>query len=225
MKSVDGHINNVIEVQPANFEDDEDYDNDDYFVIVPNARSHNSNYKIMIVNYTQPASWVAIKGSWDNWKDQIALKKVKNNQNNYSFYVTLKISPGNYQFKFIVDGAWTCSPAYPKVKVNKEIENNVLNIPSYFTLTTSKPKSLEEKAYLSWQRKEGIWAHGGSIHHTLQGHSMNVICDKVYIFGGVANAEFTNALYIYNPRTSEFSIIEDQAGDIPEPRAFHQYNF
>ena len=223
-KTVDdgmGGRSNVIEVESANFNDNDEIDNEDYFIIISNQKKSNTNYKIVPVTYPFPASWVAIKGSWDNWKEQIALKRVKNNHD-HNFYVTLKIAPGNYQFKFIVDGEWKLNPAYPMIKTKDDHKNNVLSISSRFTLTTQKPLNLEKKPYLLWKREEGTFAHGGSIHRTLQGHSMNVICDNVYLFGGLANGKFTNAIYSYNPRTNESSIVEDQGGDIPEPRAFHQ---
>jgi len=51
---------------------------------------------------------------------------------------------------------------------------------------------------------------------------MNIICDIIYIFGGMANNKFTNTLYTFDPKTNEFSVVEDQSGDIPPPRAFHQ---
>ena len=212
---------NTIDVKPANFQEDEP-DDEDYFIIIPNLTNPDSNYKIITISYTVPALWVAIQGSWDNWKEQIALKKVKTGQSDRNFYVTLKICPGNYQFKFIVDGEWRTSLAYPIVDHKDGIKNNLLTVSSYFTLATPKPYGLESKPYLTWKREEGIWAHGGGIHHTLQGHSMNLICDKVYIFGGLANGKFTNTMYVYVPRTADFAIIEDQGGDIPEPRAFHQ---
>ncbi len=215
-----GGKNNIIEVEPANFPDDE-YDNEDYFVIISNKKKANNNYKIITISYPYPASWVAIKGSWDNWTEQISLKRIKKN-NDHNFYVTLQINPGNYQFKFIVDGNWTINPAFPVVKTKDDHENNILNISSHFSLTTQKPQNFEVKPYLKWRKEEGSWMREGNIHHTIQGHSMNIICDKVYIFGGLAKEKFTNNIYVYCPQTKEFSIIEDQAGDIPEPRAFHQ---
>lgn len=217
-----GGKTNLIEVKPNNFDEDDEEDDEDYFIIIPNLKNPDSQYKIIIVNYPLPASWVAIKGSWDHWKEQIALKKVRTGSD-YKFYVALKIAPGTYQFKFIVDGAWKISKAYPTVKKD-QFENNILLVSSYSTLNTPKPYNLEKKCYLHWNREEGKWAHGGSIHHTLQGHSMDAVGDKVYIFGGLANGKFTNAMYVYDPRTTEFNVIEDQMGDIPDPRAFHQYN-
>jgi N-acetylneuraminic acid mutarotase len=50
---------------------------------------------------------------------------------------------------------------------------------------------------------------------------MNVICDKVYIFGGLANGRFTNSLYTYDPKAGMFELVEYMSGDVPDPRAFH----
>jgi len=50
---------------------------------------------------------------------------------------------------------------------------------------------------------------------------MSYISGFVYIFGGIANNKFTNTIYVFDPKSNEFSLIEDPTGDIPEPRAFH----
>ena len=151
------------------------------------------------------------------------LKKVKNNFSGLlEFYVTLKIAPGDYQFKFIVDGVWITSNTFPTIKTSDGVENNHLKVPFFSNLTEHKPLILQEKTFLNWRREDGKWTDCGRIHHTLQGHSLSVICEKVYIFGGLANNKFTNALYIFDPKTLEFSVVEEYKGDVPEPRAFHQ---
>ena len=122
----------------------------------------------------------------------------------------------------MLDGDWVTSSDYPTVQAKDKHENNILLVPAYSTLSCTKPTNLEEKTYLNWRREESKWTECGSIHHTLQGHSLSVICDIVYIFGGMASGKFVNTLYTYDPKTNEFSVIEDQSGDIPEPRAFHQ---
>lgn len=212
---------NFMRVMPAEFEDVEEQDNEEYFIYIKNQKNPDTQYKIIKLIYPAPAVWVAVKGSWDNWNKQIVLKKVKNFEGEFEFYVTLKIAPGNYQFKFISDGAWNLSSYYPVAEPQGEIVNNLLIVPSYSTLACPKPTNLESKIYLNWRREEGKWTECGRIHHTLQGHSMNIICDTIYIFGGMANGKFTNTLYTFDPRTNEFNVVEDQAGDIPSPRAFH----
>lgn len=38
---------------------------------------------------------------------------------------------------------------------------------------------------------------------------MSFISGYVYIFGGIANNKFTNTMYVFDPSSNEFSIIED----------------
>lgn len=216
-------LNNIIEVSPAHFSDDEESDIEEYLVCIKNSKEAKPQYKVKKIIYNLPANWVSIKGSWDGWHEEIALKRFKNNFNGFSeFYVTMKISPGSYQFKFIADGSWVTSSDYPTIAVDEKIENNVLLVPANSTLSCAKPTNLEEKTYLNWRREESKWADCGSIHHTLQGHTMSVICDTVYIFGGMASSKFVNTMYTYDYNTNEFSLVEDQGGDVPDPRAFHQ---
>ena len=40
---------------------------------------------------------VLLKGSWDNWTTEICIQQG---------HVYIKLLPGVYQFKFIVDGVW-----------------------------------------------------------------------------------------------------------------------
>jgi len=213
--------NNVISVIPAEFEDVENHDDEEYFIFIKNHKGQDAQYKIMKITYESPANWVTMKGSWDNWKEEIVLKKVKRLNDSYEFYVTLKIAPGNYQFKFLADGHWVISNQYPVAEGPDNIINNLLVVYSYSTLACPKPTNLETKLYLNWRREEGKWTECGRIHHTLQGHSMNIISGIIYIFGGLANGKFTNTLYTFDPQSNEFSVVEEQGGDIPSPRAFH----
>jgi N-acetylneuraminic acid mutarotase len=123
----------------------------------------------------------------------------------------------------LVNGTWTTSKTYPivKDKDQNDVERNLLVVPSYIKRQNTRHVDWSEKKALTWKREDGKWTECGRIHHTFQGHSMNVVCNMIYMFGGIANNKFTNTLYIFDPRTSEFSVVEDQEGDIPEPRAFH----
>jgi len=48
---------------------------------------------------------VALAGEFTDWKP-VAMKKQKNG----SYTVTVPLSPGNYQYKFILDGQWASDP-------------------------------------------------------------------------------------------------------------------
>ena len=62
---------------------------------------------------------MTLKGSWDNWETDIAIK------NNHVF---LKIVPGIYYFKFIVDGNWTVDQELMTCEDNNGILNNIIKI-------------------------------------------------------------------------------------------------
>lgn len=217
-----GSKNNIIEVKPRAFHEEEG-EEDENIIYIHSPESHKT-LKVTKIVYQFPANWVAIKGSWDGWKEPIMLKKVKNSFSGFAeFFVMLKIMPGTYEFKYVVDGHWTTNPSLPIKKSFDGFDNNLLIVTSYPTVKSKAPSiTYKDEDYLEWRREEGKWTECGRIHHTLQGHSMNVISDLVYIFGGLANNRFTNTLYCFDPATNEFFVVEDQLGDIPEPRAFHQ---
>jgi len=71
---------------------------------------------------TPLAQEVRVRGSWDLWKDDIALEPCGGGE----FRAMLVLPPGEYEFKFIVDGKWTTSQDYEKSKcVNK---NNIQQV-------------------------------------------------------------------------------------------------
>jgi 1,4-alpha-glucan branching enzyme len=51
------------------------------------------------------AAKVAVAGDWNGWKPE-AMKKQKDG----SYAVTLQISPGRHEYKFILDGNWVHDP-------------------------------------------------------------------------------------------------------------------
>ena len=211
--------NNKIEILPVRHHDGEEYDEElEPVDLVSKTKNRMKSFQVMKIVYQFPANSVSIKGSWDNWSQEIPLAR---NRNNFTgaedFFVALKIPSGTYHFKFFVDEKWVTSPKYPLT----EQENNILVVPGRNPAPRERRVDWKDKGSLKWRREEGSWTECGKIHHTLQGHSMNVVCDMIYIFGGIANNQFTNVLFTFDPRTNEFSLVDDQDGEIPDPRAFH----
>jgi 1,4-alpha-glucan branching enzyme len=56
---------------------------------------------------------VAVAGDWNNWQP-VAMKKQKDG----SFVATVQVSPGRYEYKFIVDGKWVHDPDVTGVTPN-----------------------------------------------------------------------------------------------------------
>ncbi|KAL2543060.1 5'-AMP-activated protein kinase-related [Abeliophyllum distichum] len=69
------------------------------------------------------ASEVLLAGSFDGWTTQRKMEKSRTG----IFSVCLKLYPGRYEIKFIVDGIWKVDPLRPIVD-NNGYENNVLII-------------------------------------------------------------------------------------------------
>ncbi|KAJ4916547.1 5'-AMP-activated protein kinase-related [Raphanus sativus] len=69
------------------------------------------------------ASEVLLTGSFDGWSTQRKMKKAQNGV----FSLSLKLYPGKYQVKFIVDGQWKVDPLRPIVTCDGH-ENNLLII-------------------------------------------------------------------------------------------------
>ncbi|XP_010242333.1 PREDICTED: uncharacterized protein LOC104586719 isoform X2 [Nelumbo nucifera] len=69
------------------------------------------------------ASEVLLAGSFDGWASQRKMEKSSTG----IFSLCLKLYPGRYEIKFIVDGVWTVDPLRPIVK-NNGYENNLLII-------------------------------------------------------------------------------------------------
>ncbi|PKA48364.1 Sucrose nonfermenting 4-like protein [Apostasia shenzhenica] len=67
------------------------------------------------------ASEVLLVGSFDGWTSQRRMGKSSSNV----FSLNLKLYPGRYEIKFVVDGIWTVDPLRPVVK-NNGFENNLL---------------------------------------------------------------------------------------------------
>ncbi|CAN8313149.1 unnamed protein product [Cochlearia groenlandica] len=69
------------------------------------------------------ASEVLLTGSFDGWSTQRKMKKAQNGV----FSLSLKLYPGKYEIKFIVDGQWKVDPLRPIVTCDG-YENNLLII-------------------------------------------------------------------------------------------------
>jgi len=71
------------------------------------------------------AQQVCIIGSWDNWDEK---KSRPLNQENDKWSILLTLSPGEYQFKFIVDEKWVISKFFPTIITVDGYINNIITV-------------------------------------------------------------------------------------------------
>ncbi|KAL4498315.1 hypothetical protein ABPG72_013121 [Tetrahymena utriculariae] len=81
------------------------------------------NFINTIFQWTNGANSVQLTGTFNNWVNPIPLEKVENN----CFQVILKLRPGVYQYKYIVDGQWRFSPDDPTCNDENGNINNLID--------------------------------------------------------------------------------------------------
>lgn len=74
------------------------------------------------VIWPNPASEVLLAGSFDGWTSQRKMER----SNSDTFSLRLKLYPGRFEIKFIVDGVWKVDPHRPTVKNNGHVNNLLL---------------------------------------------------------------------------------------------------
>ncbi|CAD6206199.1 unnamed protein product [Miscanthus lutarioriparius] len=80
-----------------------------------------SELRTVCIMWANPASDVLVVGSFDGWTSQRKMERSENGM----FSLNLRLYPGRYEIKFIVDGVWKNDPLRPTVHNNGH-ENNLL---------------------------------------------------------------------------------------------------
>ena len=90
---------------------------------------------------------VQLAGSFTQWKP---VEMEKNSAADEKWALKLDLSPGEYEFKFVVDGNWVCDELLP-TKTNEEgSKNNVITVEgkSLFKFVFNSVKNLDQSRYL-----------------------------------------------------------------------------
>jgi 1,4-alpha-glucan branching enzyme len=78
-------------------------------------RTTTLNGTVFMCDIKPEAKEVFLVGDFNNWdtkSDRLAKKKG-------CFQKTMRLAPGEYQYKFFIDGEWHCDPAAPKQVPNR----------------------------------------------------------------------------------------------------------
>ncbi|KAI7734570.1 hypothetical protein M8C21_009822 [Ambrosia artemisiifolia] len=88
---------------------------------IDSARTTLQHLRTTCIFWTHSASEVMLVGSFDGWTSQVKMEKTRTG----IFSTSLKLYPGRYEIKFIVDGIWRVDRTLPVVHYNG-FENNSL---------------------------------------------------------------------------------------------------
>jgi 5'-AMP-activated protein kinase regulatory beta subunit len=72
------------------------------------TKSKTSRKRITFRLKAQPGSEVYIAGDFNNWDP--SARRMKETDGNGNFSATMLLKPGEYQYKYIVNGQWSIDP-------------------------------------------------------------------------------------------------------------------
>lgn len=90
---------------------------------INDARKFSQLLRTACIVWPNTATEVFLAGSFDGWTTQRRMEKSKSGV----FSITLKLYPGRYEIKFIVDGQWKVDPLRPILNNNGH-ENNLFTV-------------------------------------------------------------------------------------------------
>lgn len=90
---------------------------------IDDARKSLQLLRSTCIVWHNSATEVLLTGSFDGWTTQRRMQKLKSGL----FSITLRLYPGRYEIKFIVDGQWKVDPLRPTV-YNNGYENNLFTV-------------------------------------------------------------------------------------------------
>jgi 1,4-alpha-glucan branching enzyme len=71
------------------------------------------------------ASEVFLAGDFNNWSTSSVRLFKKQDKGDGLFGTQIPLKPGKYEFKYVVDGQWTCDPVAPRVQNPFGTENSL----------------------------------------------------------------------------------------------------
>lgn len=71
----------------------------------------SKNRRVSFSVRAEPGSKVFLAGSFNNW-DPTA-KEMVDKKGDGTYAATLQLAPGDYQYKFVIDGTWCADPECP----------------------------------------------------------------------------------------------------------------
>ena len=125
----------------------------------------------------------------------------------------MPLKKGTYQYKFKYDGRWFHDPHKKHVIGKFGSKNNVINVIKHkkveLILNPLKP--------CEWTALKNIKLNA------ISGNSLNIIDDKLYIFGGKIHQNFRDSMYEINWEEKELALMGFIKGKPPGIRGNHQY--
>ena len=214
-----GFDDNILEVVPAIMEHSLRYDDiKQELDELPISFTKNEKTAVLVKITTIIEGSLKIKGNWDNWASLYPMKsKFYQALNLNENVIYLLLDPGIYEYKYFINDS------YYQHDTNKlSRSDNFGGFNNYFKVLDKRaPDENLDAAFnlqeLTWNKIDVEELNFSAI----QGHTINMIGDEFYIFGGFYHGKFLDTLrcvckdnlQIEQPYTT---------GRTPEARAYHK---
>lgn len=160
-----------------------------------------------------------VTGSWDGWKSKLRMNPVHPNKENPKlFFKKLMLRPGEYQFKYILNGEWMLEKSKPVINDENGISNHPLSV-DFFS-----PEEKSSKIIFGGQKaKWDCILIKDMPNMSLYGHSINMVDDNLYIFGGRRQlGAYRNQMIKIDVKSGKTDLLNTESDYVPEPRGFQK---
>eukprot|EP00793_Prasinoderma_coloniale_P001501 PRCOL_00003305-RA len=93
------------------------------------AEAHLESLTPVLVEWSGRAHHVEISGSFDGWTSMVPLERQSefDSEGSAEFSVVMRLYPGSYEYKFVVDGNWLADPNQEMTAKSGNV-NNILRV-------------------------------------------------------------------------------------------------
>lgn len=214
-----GNDDNIIEVVPAIMEHSIKYDDiKQELDEIPINFAKNQKNAIFVKITTSMEGPLKIKGSWDDWTSLYPMKsKYYQALNKPENVINFLLNPGIYEYKYFVNNSQLIHDSNQLSRPdNYGGFNNYFKVIEKHLDTNPEGRFTPEK--VNWDKIDVEELNFSPI----QGHSISLIGEEFYIFGGFYRQKFIDTLRCVNKENLQ---IEQPytTGRMPEPRAYHRF--
>lgn len=157
---------------------------------------------------------IKLQGSWDDWREPLRFQQHLKDEKVWQAFKNLEPKP--YMFKYNLNGKWLLDTCLTTTKVGN-FENHIVDLSAIydedFCSVSDLPNSFKENVRFKSITLPGL--------HAVYAHTMSLVGEELYIFGGVFREGLSNSLQVFNPITEKFRDVEFKDSEGPPPFAYH----
>lgn len=164
---------------------------------------------------------IEVWGSWNNWKQGSPMVLFNEKNAHLRLYVfKVELPRGTFHYKFKIRGMWVADPFRPIITVDG-YPNHWINPEGLVAFSQTGAVSADRRIVGTRVTPE-IYSHDNLYDCDLTGHSMTLIDNKLFIFGGLLRDTFTNNMLKISFNPFKVKELKHLGTNAPTPIGFHK---